>query len=384
MNIKSFDKEAFPKWLLAIMVVFACSMTAWQWGVCGSMGMLGDYFDYLGAWENLQHLHPHISRPPVYPLILGTSYGLFGETAGQFFLVLLNWTAWIIGSLLTWKIMSYLKVRRGFRIAVFIALMLFSGSWVYNNNLLPEALVQGLIPLQIWTFIKFLRTKRTIWILYSVLTALSLLFIKPQFICLYPVLTVFWVIVTFRNRHQLFAAICLTVLSGCVIGAYSLVLNHFYSLSGSISISTYWNRYCTLRMAGLIRIDEIRDPQARQALTPFILVDSGQYKPEFFMYEYEIQYLSVEQLIGTVDDAIKNIRPNQPGLSQNRYTRNLTARFSHATGTNVNMLPKPTGIITNYSDGNITEMISAGSVTGKSCSCHHRNSKGAQSPLPMN
>ena len=80
--------------------------------------------------------------------------------------------------------------------------MLFSGSWVYNNNLLPEALCQGMVPLLIWQAIRFVRTRRAVWIVYTFLTALALVFLKPQFISLFPVLALVWGIAVRRNRRH--------------------------------------------------------------------------------------------------------------------------------------------------------------------------------------
>lgn len=309
----------FPKWLLAVMAVFACAMIVWQWAVCRSMGMLSDYFDYLDAWHTLTRHYPHITRPPLYPLLLGVTTSLLGETAGHILLVALNWIIWMIGCRLSWSVMAYFGVNRVLRISVIFLLMLFSGSWVYNNNLLPEALCQGMVPLLIWQAIRFVRTRRTVWIVYTFLTALALVFLKPQFISLFPVLALVWGIAVRRNRHQLLVLSCSLVLSAGLVSCYAWTLRYVYSLSGTISVSTYWNRYCTLRMAGLIHTDEIRDSQARHALAPLIQADPGQYNPEVFMYEYELQRVSSAQLQEIVDNVVRR----HPAAAAKAFARPL-------------------------------------------------------------
>lgn len=296
--------DRFPRWLLWLLIFFAIFIMCWQIYCSGSMGVIGDTYTYEKAWETLKTLHPDIARPPVFPILLGICYEIFGVWWGQIAICAIQWGCWIWGLTLVWQTLLYLRVKRNWRIAAILICLPFYGCWVMNNAVQTDGFATGLIPLVIWELIRYRQTGRGRWIWWALVTLLGFLFLKPQFLFLIPVMTVGWLYVTWRNRRHRLRSLLIPGVSVAMVYIYFLCINHCYQIH-SISEVTNWNGYNSMRMAGLIKVDEIRDPKVREKLRPFIEADPGQNLPDYFLYWNEMYYLWHDELEQVWQDAYR-------------------------------------------------------------------------------
>lgn len=280
--------SCFPRWLIVVLIVFAVLMLTWQAVVCDGMGRIGDTCTYVSAWNVVKTFHPDIVRPPVYPLILGLCLELFGNWWGMVAVCILQWGCWIWGCVLTWEILVYFRVSRGIRLGVIFALMIFSGGWVFNNVAQTEGFATALMPLLAWEAIRYLQSRKSLYIWLANLTLLFFIFLKPQFFSLIPVVAVVWIFVTRRNRRHLLLGILIPVTALGMIWGYMWTLKRCYCLQNTFSIVTHWNGYNSMRMAGLIKPDEIEDPEVREKLRPYLEADPGQNLPDYYLYWGEL------------------------------------------------------------------------------------------------
>lgn len=301
---KTSDADRFPRWLLWLLIFFALFMMSWQVYCSGSMGNVGDTYTYEKAWEVLKTLHPDICRPPVFPILLGVCYSIFGVWWGQVAVCAIQWGCWIWGLTLVWQILSYLKVKRNWRIGLVLICLPFYGCWVMNNAVQTDGFATGLIPLVVWELIRYRRTGARKWIWWALVTLLGFLFLKPQFLFLIPVMTVSWLYVTWRNRRHRMESLAIPGVSILLLYIYYLCVTHCYPIH-SISNVTNWNGYNSMRMAGLIKPEEIRDSVTRETLRPFLEADPGLNLPDHRLYWNEMFYLWYDDLEQVWQDAYK-------------------------------------------------------------------------------
>lgn len=167
---------------------------------------------------------------------------------------------------------------------------------MFNNVAQTEGFATALMPLFIWQTIQYIRGRKSVWIWSANLTLLFFIFLKPQFICLLPAVSVAWIYMTRRNRTALLAGLMIPVTALGMIWFYTWTIRRCYCLDNTFSIVTHWNGYYSMRMAGLIRIDEIENPEVKERLRPYIELDPGRNLPDHNLYWCELWQASVGDL----------------------------------------------------------------------------------------
>lgn len=273
----------FPKWLSITLAVFSVAMLSWQIAVCGGVAHLGDTTTYYQAWERLSTFHPDFMRPPVYPLIIGVLKTIFGQEISKVVLALLQWAIWIAGCRWTWLTMRYFNMGRKLANCVILLLMAFPGTWIFNNSVMTEGIMVGLMPLSAWLFIQYLRNKKEAFLIRAAILLFVFIFTKPQMMFLIPIWAFVWIYATRANKRHLTITAAATLLAIASLGIYKWSLYHCYR-QNNMSTVTPMNNYYGLRMAGLVKVEEIQNPVSRETLRPYIEADPGQDRPEYYLY----------------------------------------------------------------------------------------------------
>lgn len=287
--------DKFPTRLLILLVIFSIAMIIWQLILCKNGYAAGDTNTYIRAWERLKTFHPDNMRPPVYPLFIGIIFDLFGRQFGGFLILVTNWTIWVAGCRWSWFIMRYLNVGKITCNIVVILMMIFPGVWVLNNMLQTEGVIIGSIPLLIWQLIRYCETRQSKWILYGGGLLITYVFLKPQFLFLIPLWGIAWIYATYRYRKQRLYSIAIVAAAFLSLGTYQYALYHCY-LQKQISTVSTINNYYSMRMAGLIRVEEIEDSIARETMRPYIEADPGTDLPDYYLYWRETWLVSNNSL----------------------------------------------------------------------------------------
>lgn len=274
----------FPNWLLITLIIFACLMILWQMLICGGVSGIGDTHTYLKAWERLKTFHPDLMRPPVYPILIGTIFDLFGQTVGIVILFAVQWAVWVAGCRCTWLILRYFNVNQPWCNVTIFLMMALPGTWVLNNLAQTDGMSSGLTPMLVWQIIRYQQSKETKWILYGGALLFCLIYLKPQFIYIIPIWGIAWIAVTRKISRQLIWSISILCLATGSIFFYKWSLWHCYRFEGGISTVSAINNYYSLRMAGLIHPDEITDEYAREKLRPYLEADPGTDLPDHYLY----------------------------------------------------------------------------------------------------
>jgi hypothetical protein len=269
-------KNKFPKWLLIVLIIFSALMITWQMLVCGGVSDVYDTITYIRAWNVLSHhFVPDSFRPPVYPLFIGPLFDIFGDFWGLILILIGNWTVWIIGCWATWHILQYFGVVRQLRILTIFAFLFFTGAWALNNMVQTEAFAVGSIPLLTLTIVRYLQTRQRRFLVYCGFMLFELIYLKPQFIYLIPFVTVACVYATYKGRRHLVLSLMIPIVTVSSLCFYNWCLRRYQQMKMPLSIVTSMNNYTGMRMAGLIYVDEIENPDTREKLRPFIEADPG-------------------------------------------------------------------------------------------------------------
>lgn len=247
----------FPRWLLWAVCILSAALCIWQLalykGVCMIMG---DSYSYYNACIGLRELHIDDIRPPVYPLFYGIMYAIFGHSYRAIGICVTQWAIYAATMLLVWDICMSLRLSRRTGSAVVLAYFLFPCFWCYNNVCLPESLSACLLVALIWSCARYYDTHRAAWQWIGAALLLMLIFTKPMFVCLIPVMALWWVADAAgaprrRRRAAFLTAAALVAVTSLPVAAYAMAQKEMTGVT-MLSKSSLLNRYATLRMAGII------------------------------------------------------------------------------------------------------------------------------------
>lgn len=296
--------ERFPLWLMATLVIFGCLMIAWQRIICGDIAYTGDTMSYFNAWNLLKTFHPDYFRTPTYPFILRAVYGIFDTKTANLVLQLLQWGVWIAGCRWTWLVLRYLTVNRIISDTVVILLMAFPGCWIFNNCILTECWATGFMPLLVLQLIRYRQTRKRSTIIQAGILMFAMVYLKPQLMFLVVLWGIAWGVTTFGDKRRFQTVMLITALVAGSLMFYKWSMHKCY-LQNNFSIVSPRNNYCSLRMAGLIYVEEIENPSAREILREYIETDPGTDMPGRYLYWGEADKLSSNALDSICGNAYK-------------------------------------------------------------------------------
>lgn len=243
----------------------------------GSMEM--DSWSYPSGWWSLKDGHIDPARPPVYCTIVGLIWEPLTMGYGNILLPVIQWTLYIASLQLVWIINGWLKANKTFNTLAILSMMLIPGFWIFNNIIMAESISLSGIILLVWLCGKYIRTKKGRYLWLSEITQLILIFTKPMFIFLIPVLTLLWIVVGWKNKIHLCSILLSLFITVSLLWWYTVEMKKEYGVAALTLASTH-NRYCCLRADGAIIPDEISDPVIREKFSPMYEADPGVQNPE--------------------------------------------------------------------------------------------------------
>lgn len=294
-----------PLWLCITAIIAGAFFLTLQFTVYGQGSKSMDGYSYFNAWETLKTFHPDMLRPPLYAIFTGIFYEIAGEKGALIIIPILQWGAYIASLWLVWTICGWLRISKGISIGVILSFLLLPGMWLLNNLSVPEPLCGCGMILLVWLSGRYLQSHRSIYLKWSVVLLLALVFTKSMFIFLLPVLTIFWGYSCRKNKRHLVTAFGGITLTIAMLAVYALCMKSCYAAAGLTQASS-WNRYYSLRMEGLIIPDEIDDISIRERFRPFYEKDPGRYTPGENLYWNEIWSFNWSEMDYLIDNTVRH------------------------------------------------------------------------------
>lgn len=270
-----------PNWLSVTIISLCCLLCGIQLYLGGGATIYYDGPSYFAAWDTLKLFHPDEWRPPVYPIFAGGVTDLFGKSVGLAVILVFQWICYCCSLLLLYSICRRIGVGRTISSIVVIGVLLLPGMWVLNNFTIAESLSGSMIVLLVWLYIKYHDTRQSRWLFYSLLLLGVLVFTKPVFIILIPVLALFWVLTGWGNRRQI--CVIASVIS-LIIGAlifYAWQIARFNDGNLALTRASDDNIYFCLRQDGLVIPDEIPVDSIRERFIPYYEKNPGIHEPGY-------------------------------------------------------------------------------------------------------
>lgn len=289
-----------PLWLTITTVIVGFGLLSLQGAVFSHGSMSMDSWSYLSSWWNFQKGVIDPARPPVYSAIVGLLCDAVTLGYTQILMPGIQWTAYIASLQLVWIINSWFKVSKSINAIAVLSMLLIPGFWVFNDILMAESMSLSGFVLLIWLTGRYLLSRRKAYLMFSAVTLLLLVFTKPMFIFLIPIMAVVWGYASWKNRGRMLAtAFSLLTVTGLLLG-YAAWMRQSHGVF-ALAIASTHNKYCCLRADGAILPEEIKDPVAREKYLEFYRQDPGVQNPDnrYMMEVYVFTWPEVKEIVET-------------------------------------------------------------------------------------
>ena len=240
--IATFVEKMTGKWNhLSVLYLFAvvCSIFIFA---CSAESEFYDTQTYIDAWDVIKCGVIDVFRTPVYPCLLGIAKTLFGEDAFLWTVSLVQWMLFLPTVLCFYRISQRLFASDRLAFVLSMVYVVIAVAWV--NRILTESLAMDGIVVLLWCIIK-------LYDRFSMATAASMtavlmlmIFLRPAFVYLLPMLTVWWILVAVVGKKYRTATVGV---AGTAAVAALLLLY----------MAGYERQYGTFSMSNVSKINQI-------------------------------------------------------------------------------------------------------------------------------
>lgn len=308
-----------PIWLTCITLLLAIGFLFLQLYIFSGASIKSDGYSYFNAWESIKEGHTDPLRTPVYAIIIGLLTEIFGKPTTLVIIPILHWALYLMMLRGVWQIDAALGIKKNINCGVILTLMLIPGFWCMNNFTMAECLSQAGTIFLVWLSSRYIIKPHQRWLYLSGITQILLLFTKPIFVILIPLMAIFgWSTCRHDKRHL---KICIASIATTIglAGVYIFCMAHTYTRP-SFTIATAYNEYYCMRAEGLIIPNEIEDPALREKFRPmYDSIPGGWLKTQ--PYWQEIWKLNWQELDALAKTARKNHLPEIVETSIHRFYR---------------------------------------------------------------
>lgn len=267
-----------PLWLWGIVIAVAIY---YIWEVFAGSGVRygGDTYNYLKAMRFLSQGHTDMLRPPVYPAVMLICRTLFGQFGGDEAVVVLQWCVWLAAMRLLWSLCAMMRINYWLSAGVILCQCAVREVVMINSTILTESLAMSGVIAVMYLSARIVCDYRPwqTWLLWAMV--FIMIFLKPVFLILIPVVAVFFIARRpYLPRRAMAVSLAALIMIMSSAGVYVCLMHRSYGL-WSMTAAAYFNDYHDLRMHGLIIPDELEEPW-RSIFEPYYAADKGTDKPD--------------------------------------------------------------------------------------------------------
>lgn len=248
------SKDLKTIYLFAIICAFISIVTK------GILYIQYDSMTYISASENYLNGNIDLFRTPVYPVILGGLRMLFGEQYYLWSTICLQYAISLVSGYFFYKLSNTLIKSKDICFWITLFYMAYPSMTRWNNYILTESFAISGTVLFLYILVRLFREASVTLMISYVLTLLFLLFLRPAFIYIIPVLFLVFLILFFRKRSNKVFGVGIFGLLVCTIALFSYmkVYERQYGIFASSNVSII-NHYYIARQNGLFYTDGVDD-----------------------------------------------------------------------------------------------------------------------------
>lgn len=254
------------KEVLAVCLIMAIELTVL---LCTrSYGTSPDTISYFNTWtDNLVHFRIDISRTPVYPLLMGIMGSIFGKAKIYIGMAVMQSVVAVISIPYFYQTARYvLKLSSAALIITFFYATYPAFLW-WNHMVLTESFAMSGSIFMVYCLLSAFYKKSIRYSIYASLWLIFLLFLRPAFIYMLPVLVVCSLILLLKKEREkiaiaLLAGVALTTM---LLLGYMTEFKKEYGFWGFTRISVT-NRYFIARENGILDSNMTSDKSLSQLI----------------------------------------------------------------------------------------------------------------------
>lgn len=276
-----------PLWLTITTFIFGLSLWYIHYASYHSATTILNGNEYFLAWDEIKNGAPNPARPPIYPIFIGLLSELFGVGRALAVIPLIQWLFFIASLQIAWKLNFSSGISDKINIISIFLLLLVPGFWVMNNFSMPESLCSFWVLLTLWLSYRYSQARKLRHLVGSGGCMLILVFVKPMFIFLIPLLPLWWLAGGLKRKAEIVTGILILATTIILLALYAGCMHSHFGVFG-LSEASSMNKYYSLRQEGLITPEEITDPQLRERFQAYYDKDPGNQDPYEGRYWHEI------------------------------------------------------------------------------------------------
>lgn len=225
-----------------------------------------DSVTYVSAWDSLVNGQIDIFRTPTYPIFLGICKFIFGVGVFKFIAIIFQHLFFLVSIYYYQQIVkSFIRSNKVcFWLTLIYAILPCIIDW--NNYILTESFaIVGMVFLA-YNTIKVYKQVSVISSLGFLFWLLFLIFLRPSFLYLLPVMFLFWFVLLFLGKKK---GSCVGIICTCIIFlcqlAYVYQMEQVYGVFTPSSVSVI-NQYYMIRQNGLVYVEGIENETLRNEI----------------------------------------------------------------------------------------------------------------------
>ena len=243
---------------------------------------------YIAAVNQIWNGELDVFRTPIYPWFIGL-FNLIFKDSGEIALVIFQLIVFLFSCKYLYKLSKYIVKKDKCIFWVLAIYMLYPAFIQYTLFILTESLSISVTIFFIYTSVKLLFYRNNILgFLLPSIWLLFLIFLRPIFICILPLLLIFYIYVIKKEGRS---KMCITTLLGGFLFIIGIIVWYQISITlkfgiHSISSVTLMNNYHSLRYMGIIDPTLAPTPELRREVEATIPARFNE-KSETYWHEFE-------------------------------------------------------------------------------------------------
>lgn len=335
-----------PLWLSLIILLAALFFLSLQLVIFDNCSIVMDGYSYFDAWETLKSGRPDSLRTPIYPVLIGVIKEIFGKANALVIIPVLHWILYIVSLRGIWDIGNWIGLNRPANIVVMLVLIMIPGFWCFNHISMAEILSLSEMVLLLWLSGLYIKQNRVYLIYLSGATLIVMIFTKPMFIFMIPIMAAFWGVLWERGKSHLIAGAVSVLTSIILISAYCYCMARVYSVN-SLTIASSYNNYYCLRVDGLILPEEIKNEDLRERFSHMYEKHPGGWD-KTQPYWDEMWQLSWQELDYLVETAVSNHPGEAVDGILNRFKKSMRASQFYTPVEELGLSPEYDSVIVGW------------------------------------
>lgn len=324
-NGRFYNLSPMPRWLWVTIIAIATVLYILQLAVFSKGSILMDGYSYYNAWETIKGGHTDYLRTPVYTIVVGALYEIFGKEGSLILVPAVNWVFYIVSIRLLWDINQQLEGEKtALNATCMLTLMLIPGFWLLVNFSMAEVMALMWLTMLLWLTPKLLRVwSQRLLYLCGGLIAVTVL-TKPLMIFLVVLMPALWIIAGWKRNGILLSVTKAMILPVTLLAGYLYCMVHTYEMP-YFTIANSYNTYICLRNDSLLKPEDIKDEELRENFRQWYELRPGGVT-ETSEYWRELHYGYCWQDLGRMcNDAISSHPGEAAEAVLRRFGTSLTA-----------------------------------------------------------